>query len=98
MHTACKKYIDLPARAVQYPPMSDKELTIQAVEQAIEAAGGPQGFMADLAIGERTLYHLRSGDRLHPARVLQIEQLYGIPRHILRPDLWEAPTGRRVAP
>ena len=60
------------------------------IVRAIKAIGGDDAFMAALGIKRRTLFYLKEGKRLTPERALHIERLTGIPRHELRPDLWQA--------
>lgn len=62
----------------------------------IQAAGGIDRLMKDLGVSRRTLFSWRA-TRIPAARVPDISRITGIPRHELRPDLWEAPRGGSAA-
>lgn len=58
---------------------------LQVIKDAADKAGG-LGKLADgLGVRHQTFYSWR---RVPAERVLEIERLTGIPRHVLRPDLW----------
>jgi DNA-binding transcriptional regulator YdaS (Cro superfamily) len=63
--------------------MSDK-----ALQLAKEKAGGVVALAADLGIKPPSVSKWR---RIPVGRVLQIENLYGIPRHVQRPDIYPPP-------
>lgn len=44
-------------------------------------------------VSDATVCRWLAGQNLPtPRRAMQIEAAHGIPRHVLRPDLWDAPT------
>jgi transcriptional regulator with XRE-family HTH domain len=46
-----------------------------------------------LGVGAEAIRLWRRGKRrLSPSRAIEVEQKFGIPRHVTRPDLWEQPT------
>ena len=51
-------------------------------------AGGPTKLGAMLNVDKSTFYRWR---KIPPRHVPKISEAFGIPRHELRPDLWEAP-------
>lgn len=59
------------------------------VQRAIDAAGGPIALAAHLGIKAPSIY---SWTRIPAERAAAIAAITGIPRHELRPDLWDAPT------
>jgi DNA-binding transcriptional regulator YdaS (Cro superfamily) len=65
-----------------------------AVIKAIGIAGGEGAFMKALGIKQRTLYYMKAGRRLSVKRVLDIEKLFGVPRHEINPEVWPAPAKR----
>ncbi|HXI40265.1 MAG TPA: Cro/CI family transcriptional regulator [Bryobacteraceae bacterium] len=65
--------------------MAEKD---EALKRAIEAAGNSDKLASDLGI---TPQALSQWERVPHLRVLKVEQLTGVPRHELRPDLYPAP-------
>ena len=61
---------------------------IQIVEKAAEVSGGVVKLAQALGINYRSFH---SWKRVPAERVLDLERVTGIPRHELRPDLYEAP-------
>lgn len=51
-------------------------------------AGGPTKLAALLGVDRATFYRWK---KIPPLRVPEVSRIFGIPRHVLRPDLWEAP-------
>lgn len=70
--------------------MSDKK---EALDRAIKAAGGLAGIASPLGI---TVQAVSQWDEVPPLRVLAVEQVSGVPRHELRPDLYPEPTEARA--
>jgi DNA-binding transcriptional regulator YdaS (Cro superfamily) len=68
-----------------------------ALDRAVEAAGGEDAFLVKLGVRRRTLMYWRAGKRLFAERVIEIEELTGVPRHDLRPDLWPPPADKQAA-
>jgi len=60
----------------------------EATKRAIDAAGGPTALARVLGIKLPSLYSWR---RIPAERVRRVSEITGIPRHELRPDLWDAP-------
>lgn len=58
------------------------------VKTLMNLAGGPTKLGAMLNVDKSTFYRWRA---IPPRHVPRLEKLLGIPRHELRPDLWEAP-------
>jgi TorA maturation chaperone TorD len=61
----------------------------KGVDAAIAAAGGIEAFQALAGIARRTVF-LWKQNGIPAERVPEIEERTGVPRHILRPDLWAA--------
>jgi transcriptional regulator with XRE-family HTH domain len=53
-----------------------------------ELAGLSKGFVCDVEAGRK---------KLGPDKAREVEAATGIPKHVLRPDLWEAPKAERAA-
>lgn len=72
--------------------------TPNPITTAISKAGTASALARGLGITPQAIrkYQLRwdNGDvRAIPAhRAIEIERAFGVPRHVLRPDLWSAPT------
>jgi DNA-binding transcriptional regulator YdaS (Cro superfamily) len=64
------------------------------ISRAILAAGGPTALTKALGIRLPSVY---SWQRIPAQRVLKVEEVTGIPRHELRPDLYPAPTNAAEA-
>lgn len=60
----------------------------EPTKRAIEKAGGPTALAKGLGIKMPSLY---SWSRIPAERVGRVSEITGIPRHELRPDLWEPP-------
>lgn len=58
------------------------------VQRVIDAAGGVPGLAAALGISVPSIY---SWKRVPAERVAAVERLTGIPRHEIRPTLYEPP-------
>lgn len=65
--------------------MADYEPELKRV---LEVAGGPAALARALNIVPSAVTQWR---KIPPNRVPQISEITGIPRHELRPDLWEPP-------
>lgn len=68
---------------------------INPVDIAIAAARGIRPLARQLGISAPSVWEWRQRGRVPVTRVLQLEALLGIPRHVLRPDIY--PPERRVA-
>lgn len=67
---------------------------MDALDRAFEAAGGPTALAAALQIRQSVVSNWRMRGRIPAARCIQVEQLTGVSRHELRPDVFgEAPQG-----
>lgn len=62
--------------------MSDRS---DALEQAIAKAGGLAGLAAPLGI---SIQAISQWDEVPPLRVIAVEKITGVSRHVLRPDLY----------
>lgn len=62
--------------------MSDRT---DALERAIKSAGGLSALASGLGI---SMQAVSQWDEVPPLRVIAVEQLSGVPRHELRPDLY----------
>lgn len=56
-----------------------------ALQRAIEAAGGLSKLAASLGISKQAV---SQWDEVPPLKVLTVEEITGVPRHELRPDLY----------
>ena len=65
----------------------------EALTRAIEAAGGLAGLAKPLGI---SIQAISQWDEVPPLRVLAVEQISGVPRHELRPDLYPEPADARA--
>lgn len=63
-----------------------------AVNEAVLAAGGGAELARGLGLKRQAIYQW---DRIPPNRVLRVEEITGVPRHRLRPDLY--PQNREIA-
>ncbi len=59
-------------------------------DAAVAAAGGIDAFQAKVGISRRTVFVWKQ-QGIPAERAPEIEALTGVPRHILRPDLWPSP-------
>lgn len=66
--------------------MSDKN---EALRRAIEAVGGLAGLADPLGV---SIQAISQWDEVPPLRVLAVERISGVSRHLLRPDLYPAET------
>ena len=60
-------------------------MTDEALQKAIDAAGGPVALSRHLGISSQAIAQWRQAP---PARVIEIEKLTGVSRHELRPDIF----------
>lgn len=58
--------------------------------QAIEAAGGPAGFMARMKISRRTFFNWKAGG-VPLGKYMAISEETGVPLHVLCPAVWPVP-------
>jgi len=75
---------------LEFGAMSDRTAALQ---RAIEAAGGLAGLAKPLGI---SIQAISQWDEVPPLRVLAVEQISGVPRHELRPDLYPVPAEVRA--
>lgn len=59
--------------------------------QLIAKVGGVSALAAMLGLDHSSVSKWKKRDRLPVDRIPDISRITGIPRHELRPDLWEAP-------
>lgn len=59
----------------------------QAVEAAIEAAGSLTELARRLSVDPRVVWNWKARG-VPPTRVIALEAASGVPRHVLRPDLY----------
>lgn len=57
----------------------------QALQQAIAKAGGAKSLADALSISRQAI---EQWEVCPPPRVLQVERITGVPRHLLRPDFY----------
>lgn len=64
----------------------------EVIKNAIDKAGGVKAVAKAMQMSEEgvRLWHARG--RVPAERVVELEQLTGVPREALRPDLYERPT------
>lgn len=63
----------------------------------IRLAGGPSKVARELGVHHSTVIGWRRAGRVPAGRAQNLAVLAGVPRHEIRPDLWEAPVDHRVA-
>lgn len=61
------------------------------VKQVIKRAGGVLALANALSIDHSAVSKWQRRGRVPVERVPDVERITGIPRHVLRPDLWEPP-------
>ncbi|WP_082494625.1 MULTISPECIES: Cro/CI family transcriptional regulator [unclassified Methylobacterium] len=66
-----------------------------ALKKAIELAGGHAALARSLGISSAAISQWQS---CPPLRVLKVEAASGVPRHELRPDLYQSPASGMVGP
>jgi DNA-binding transcriptional regulator YdaS (Cro superfamily) len=67
---------------LEFVPMSDKS---EALERAVKNAGGQAEFARLIGV---TAQAVSQWDKVPPLRVLAVENVSGVSRHELRPDLY----------
>ena len=72
------------------------------VQEVIQAAGGIRPLSRLLGISAPSVWEWRQRNQIPAARVLKLERLTGVSRHVLRPDLYpvedsRTPKTRRAA-
>jgi DNA-binding transcriptional regulator YdaS (Cro superfamily) len=66
----------------------------KALQQAIKSAGGKRALGRNLGISHNAVLLWK---RVPPLRVLKVEAITGIPRSVLRPDIYPPERERRRA-
>jgi len=74
--------------------MKNAEILKQGVARAVSAAGTYSELARMLGVSRAAVNKWK---QVPEARVDEIERLTGVPRYLLRPDLFEHPTRRRAA-
>lgn len=63
---------------------------MDALDRAIAAAGGPTALAVALRIRQSVVSNWRMRGRIPAPRCIEVEQLTGVSRHELRPDVFGA--------
>ena len=66
------------------------------INRAIDLAGGVARVAQHFGIHHSAICRWRERGQIPAARVPDLARLTGIPRHQLRPDLWEAPPAAKA--
>lgn len=61
------------------------------VRAAIKSAGGQAAVAKELGIWQTAVSRWCKSGRIPPRRVLDVERMSGVPRHVLAPDLYPQP-------
>ena len=67
---------------LEFKTMSDRS---DALQLALTKAGGLAGLADPLGI---SIQAISQWDEVPPLRVIAVEKITGVPRHVLRPDLY----------
>jgi TorA maturation chaperone TorD len=87
-------FLDLRAKILHSSPVGT-ELYQVGTDAAVAAVGGIDAFQARIGVSRRTVFVWKQ-QGIPAERAPEIEALTGIPRHILRPDLWPSPPPQDV--
>lgn len=71
--------------------MNDESGPSGALKRAIDVIGSKNDFAMRLGVSAQAISQWKT---VPPLRVLQVEQLTGVPRHELRPDIYPAEVGQ----
>ena len=71
-------------------------MSVTALDRAIQTTGGAEAFAEAVGVSRRTVFNWKAV-RIPADRVPDVERITGIPRHELRPDLWDAPAAQPSA-
>ena len=63
------------------------------VEKGIKNAGGYAAVGRRLGLTRGAIWAWVEGGKVPAERVIPLEMVIGVPRHLIRPDLYPAPTG-----
>lgn len=76
----------------------DSQKQLNSVDFALNAVGGMRALARLLGISAPAVWEWRQRGQIPVGRVLQIERLTGVSRHVLRPDIYplEAPRRKRA--
>jgi DNA-binding transcriptional regulator YdaS (Cro superfamily) len=66
---------------------------MMAVETVIETLGGVAAAARTLGVKHTSVIGWRTRGAIPAERVRQVSQATGLPNHVLRPDLFDAPAG-----
>lgn len=61
------------------------------VDRIVEAYGGAAALARRLGISRNAISDWRAANCIPAERVLDIERLTGVPRHLIRPDIYPPP-------
>lgn len=77
----------------------DKQLSrYEALSACRDAAGSESQMARDLGVPQSTMWRWLNQSKQLPAEyVIQAEQLYGVSRHLLRPDIYPVERRRRAS-
>lgn len=76
-------------------------IAAHALQLALQAAGGNQSELARICgCSQGAIWQMlnKPAPKLSYRAVLKVEQAYGIPRHLLRPDVYPAPETATAVP
>ena len=68
--------------------MASMKKTSSAVRRAIQAGGGPRVLAPQFNVTQQAVIKWRSQGKVPAERVLRLEELTGVSRHELRPDIY----------
>ena len=63
-------------------------MVMNSIERAVKAAGGSHALAKRLEISRQAIEKWVAKGTIPAERVLEIEQITGVSRHVLRPDLY----------
>jgi DNA-binding transcriptional regulator YdaS (Cro superfamily) len=75
----------------------DSQKQVNSVDFAINAVGGMRPLARLLGISAPSVWEWRHRGQIPVTRVLQIERLTGVSRHVLRPDIYPIESRRKRA-
>ncbi|MGN6270888.1 MAG: transcriptional regulator [Sphingomonas sp.] len=69
------------------------ESFVQALQRAVDAAGGQSALAREIGVSQPTLWGWLNGARVGAEQVLKLERATAIPRQLSRPDLYPDESG-----